>query len=312
MYSFECADGRLEWWYALQIWPQSVRDPLKKALKARNKGDYETSNQYFNEALKACYALHPGDLDPDPLLKVSGIYITQATMLEEAGYPLRAYVQLYKALRLFGPRPLAAVPPPTGGWAGNHALSPPEIHRAIGLAQKLGSLAAGFGAMRNPPAYPEQALRDVDEADGAPQDSATEVDASRVPPNWNKAAEHFLSAALASMLRIGLGETKPYDGDAKEQIEKHGQFSARKPVIAGRDVVLPQDGEDDIEYGGRVSRRGLGITMETLAEVYARDKRYDLAGQLLLQTLSILIPFDNPNHSSSDLCQAAQVSCSAP
>lgn len=286
-----------------------MRDPLKKALKARNKGDYESSNAFFNEALEACYALYPGDLDPDPLLKVSGIYITQATMLEEAGYPLRAYVQLYKALRLFGPRPLAAVPPPTGGWAGNHALSPAEIHRAIGLAQKLGSLAAGFGAMKNPPAYPVQALREVDASVGAPSsDSETQVDVERTPADWNKAAEHFLSGALASMLRIGLGETKAYDGDRGDAISDKGQFAARKPVIVGRDVVLPQDGEDDIEYGGKVNRRGLAITMETLAEVYARDDRYDLAGQLLLQTLSLLIPPDSKDHPSSDLCQAAQVS----
>lgn len=291
----------------MQIWPQSVRDPLKKALKARNKGDYESSNQYFNEALQACYALYPGDLDPDPLLKVSGIYITQSAMLEEAGYPLRAYVQLYKALRLFGPRPLAAVPPPTGGWAGNHALSPAEIHRAIGLSQKLGSLAAGFGAMQNPPAYPTQATKEVDASIGIP-DSDSSADTARKPEDWNMAAEHFLSGALASMLRIGLGEAAAYDGDRGEAIEKKGQFSGKRgPVVAGRDVVLPDDNSDDVNYGGKVNKRGLAITMETLAEVYARDSRYDLAGQLLLQTLSILIPPDG-QHSSSDLCQAAQVS----
>lgn len=299
------ADNRLEWWYALQIWPQSVRDPLKKALKARNKGDYETSNQYFNEALQACYALYPGDLDPDPLLKVSGIYITQAAMLEEAGYPLRAYVQLYKALRLFGPRPLAAVPPPTGGWAGNHALSPAEIHRAIGLSQKLGSLAAGFGAMKNPPAYPSQATKEVDEAVGAPEDSSKEADTARKPEDWNKAAEHFLSGALASMLRIGLGENAVCDGDRGEAIEQKGGFTVKRPAVAGRDVKLPHD-DEDVQYGGKVNKAGLAVTMETLSEVYARDKRYDLAGQLLLQTLSILIPPDG-QHSSFDLCQAAQV-----
>lgn len=299
------ADNRLEWWYALQIWPQSVRDPLKKALKARNKGDYETSNQYFNEALQACYALYPGDLDPDPLLKVSGIYITQAAMLEEAGYPLRAYVQLYKALRLFGPRPLAAVPPPTGGWAGNHALSPAEIHRAIGLSQKLGSLAAGFGAMKNPPAYPSQATKEVDEAVGAPEDSSKEADTARKPEDWNKAAEHFLSGALASMLRIGLGENAVYDGDRGEAIEQKGGFTVKRPAVAGRDVKLPHD-DEDVQYGGKVNKASLAVTMETLSEVYARDKRYDLAGQLLLQTLSILIPPDG-QHSSFDLCQAAQV-----
>jgi hypothetical protein len=216
-------------------------------------------------------------------------------------------VQLYKALRLFGPRPLAAVPPPTGGWAGNHALSPAEIHRAIGLSQKLGSLAAGFGAMKNPPAYPSQATKEVDEAIGAPTDSDKEADTVRKPEDWNKAAEHFLSGALASMLRIGLGETAAYDGDRGEAIEQKGQFTAKRPVVAGRDVKLPHDESEEIQYGGKVNKRGLAITMETLAEVYARDSRYDLAGQLLLQTLSILIPPDG-QHSSSDLCQAAQVS----
>lgn len=59
-------------------------------------------------------------------------------------------------------------------------------------------------------------------------------------------------------------------------------------VIAGKDIVLPEGGTE--EDGGRVDKRGLGMTMEALSEVYARKKQYEVSAQLLLQAISILLP----------------------
>ncbi|BEJ13309.1 hypothetical protein CspHIS471_0304830 [Cutaneotrichosporon sp. HIS471] len=77
-----------------------------------------------------------------------------------------------------------------------------------------------------------------------------------------------------------------------------------EPVIVGRDVRLPHDNEGDT---GRVNRRGLGMTMEALAEVYGRRGRPDLAGQLVLQAITTLLPpqAEEGSIQPADRCQAA-------
>jgi hypothetical protein len=53
-----------------------------------------------------------------------------------------------------------------------------------------------------------------------------------------------------------------------------------------------------------VDKRGLGMTMEALAEVYTRKGRSDLAGQLLLQAVSTLLPPQSEQPPSLlDQCQ---------
>lgn len=40
---------RLEYYYSLQTWPEPVRTPLKAALKAKNRGDYDRAEAYFRK-----------------------------------------------------------------------------------------------------------------------------------------------------------------------------------------------------------------------------------------------------------------------
>lgn len=40
---------RLEYYFSHQDWPEPVRTPLKAALKARNRGDYDRSEVYFQK-----------------------------------------------------------------------------------------------------------------------------------------------------------------------------------------------------------------------------------------------------------------------
>jgi hypothetical protein len=98
------------------------------------------------------------------------------------------------------------------------------------------------------------------------------------------------------MLRIGLA-ARPA-GDAP---------SPANPVVVGRDITLPHDDArtpaGDEDTAGRVNRRGLGMTMEALAAVYARQKRYDLAGHLLIQAVSTVIPPQAVSPSLEDRCQ---------
>jgi hypothetical protein len=142
---------------------------------------------------------------------------------------------------------------PAGEWAGAGYTPTPADHlRAIGLSQKIGHLAVQLASSSHP--HPFQ-IGNTTERVG-----------------WLDAAESHLSGALTAMLKLGL-----------MQGAKSGQS-----VIAGRDIELREGSEDD--EGGRVDKRGLGMTMEALSEVYARKKQYEMSAQLLLQAISILLP----------------------
>jgi hypothetical protein len=139
------------------------------------------------------------------------------------------------------------------------------------------------------------------EAEEAPQVYVAPVPAGlgAKATSWDSAAETYLSGALTAMLRIGLG-SRP--------------ANATGPVVTGRDIVLPHDADPADKAGsgteddgaGRVNRRGLGMTMEALAAVYARQGRADLAAQLLVQAVSTVIP-PQGSPSLEDRCQAAMV-----
>ena len=253
-----------------KTWPEPIRTPLRAAIKAKNRGDFESSEANYRKsvfplhggrevvadlkarAIEVALSLPPSVLEPDPLLKLSGIYISLAGLLEDHRQSIQAYETLRDANDLLGPDPLSSEPSSraAGAWAGGAKLSDTDHVRAIGLAQKLGQLALQISSSSSIRSYPTST-----------QDG---------PKTWDAAAEYHLSSALTAMLRLGL-----YARPANEST----------PVFVGRDVDLPVG-----EEGGGVDKRGLGVAMEALAEVYSRRGQYDLAGQLLLQAVSTLLP----------------------
>jgi hypothetical protein len=235
-------------------------------------------------ALVAALALPPDAFDPDPLLKLSGIYITYCTMLEEAGQKREAYIVLRDGLDQFGPSPLSTDPAQriSGAWNGGRQLTHEDHIRAIGLSQKLGQLALQQSSAPRATVYPS--------VRGLQQDG---------PKSWLDAAEHHLSQALTAMLHLGL--TPRSEGSGQK-------------VIAGRDVALPEskvdpEGHAEGVEGGSVDKRGLGVTMEALAEIYARKGEHGIAGNLLIQAISTLLsPNSEVQPPITDQCQAAMVS----
>jgi hypothetical protein len=207
-------------------------------------------------AIEAALALPATTLEPDPLLKLSGLYITMSSMFETTYQPIKAFSSLREALPHFGEEALAKDTKYriSSAWTGSRPLSEEEHKRVIGITQKLGQMALQLSSTRVPPPFPV--------LDG------------KGPKDWEFAAEEYLSSALTAMLRLGLKPTK-----------------AGGVAVAGRDVDLPEGPSGGEESGtGRVDKRGLGMTMEALAEVYARRGQYDLAGNLLLQAVSTLLP----------------------
>lgn len=223
-----------------------------------------------SSAIRAANAIPPSALEPDPLSKLTGLYIAFATLYEQSGRPVRAYEQYRIALEQLGESPLAPDPRQrkAGAWAAGRTLSEKDHIRAIGLNQKMGQVALQIESSSTVRLFPTQ------QGKGGPR-------------SWLDAAEQHLTAALTAMLRLGL------DRKVLEANE----------VITGRDIQLPDDdgvGDDD---GGRVDKQGLGITMESLAEVHAKKGEYDLASQLLLQTISIILPPAADSPSVEDRCR---------
>lgn len=205
-------------------------------------------------------------------------------MLEESKNKRQAYIVLLEGLKHFGRKPLSpnASERISGEWNESRGLNAEEHIRAIGLAQKLGHLALQLSSAPRVTLYPndkEGGLEGVG--------------------SWLDAAERHLGEALTAMLHLGL--KKP----SSENSEK---------VIAGRDVSLPADAGIDESLqvegveGGSVDRRGLGVTMEALAEIYVRKGEYGVAGNLLIQAISTLLPPESGSPPPiTDQCQAAMV-----
>lgn len=218
-------------------------------------------------------------------------------MLESIGQPIKAFEALRTATEHFGPNPLSkdlASRTIADGWYAG-TITPEDHLRVIGLYQKLGQIAIQMSGMTVPPPFPQPPSSTSALAGTTAQATSTP---NANPRRWDDAAEHYLSSALTAILQLGL--TKPTSGS----------------TVVGRDVNLPGDatvsvksGQDELE-GGRIDRRGLGMTMEALSEVYARKGQNDLAGQLLIQAVSTLLPPQATEQPSArDRCQGESKIC---
>lgn len=235
----------------------------------------------YDRAIAAALALPPSAFGPDPLLWLSGLYITYAVFLEENRHMSAAYILLRESLTHFGPEALSpeSSKRQSGAWANNQTLTPSDHIRAIGLTQKLGHLALAVATGSKALVYPTN--------------SATG------PKTWLDAAETHLGDALTAMLKLGLNAPPVVDGKAQA-------------VVAGRDVDLPvvshSSEDENVLKGGSVDKMGLGITMEALASIYTEKREYGIAGGLLQQAISTLVPVKkDAEFPIPDQCQVAQV-----
>ncbi|WWD08851.1 hypothetical protein V865_006965 [Kwoniella europaea PYCC6329] len=284
--------GLLEFYSTLKTWPKAVRIPLRAALKAKLRQDYMKSEKYFREALEVALTLGPSALEPEPLQKITGIYVELANVLELMGQRVTAFEELRNAVDLLGPNPIRQPGlEGSGEWIGqSYRLNDKDHIRAIGLYQKLGQISLDISNSTKAPSYTP------------PTSSEYEISTpiGKKVGNWNEASEYYLSSALTAMLKLGL---------TKSPTPTIGTGNQDQQVVLGRDVDLPS-GEisEDADQGGSVDKRGLGMTMESLSEVYAKKGQYDLAAQLLLQAVSLLLP---PGSQATppvrDRCQAAML-----
>ncbi|KAG8728991.1 hypothetical protein FRC12_021334, partial [Ceratobasidium sp. 428] len=178
--------GLYEFYSTFTTWPKDLRGDLRSAVKAEYQGELKISEAYFRRALDKAQALTPNQLGGQYHLKVSGIAIALAAVLEKQNNLHGAYETYAHAFAN-----IIRVPPPP---APAPILSGPERMRAIGLSMKLAELASRFGQHEEEERYlvfgVEEILRMVkeqSEAAQAPNDQAAETSNPKqelVLPPW--------------------------------------------------------------------------------------------------------------------------------
>ncbi|KAH9915762.1 hypothetical protein B0H21DRAFT_326380 [Amylocystis lapponica] len=176
------AYGLYEFYTAFTLWPEEVRADLRAGIKAKHQGELFTSERYLRRAWETALGLDPARFKADPLLKLSGIAIALAEVLEAEGKPQPAY-DVYAAAHAA----LQAAP----------ARSPAERMRGVALAARLGEMAETY---QQPPEEEERwltcaveellrVLRDQRAAEGLRVDGGGAADAPVVLaelelPSW--------------------------------------------------------------------------------------------------------------------------------
>ncbi|KAF8761368.1 Tpr protein [Rhizoctonia solani] len=155
-------DCSYEFYSTFTTWPKELRSDLRSAVKADMQGDYKISEAYFRRALDKAQSLTPEQLGGQYHLKISGIAIALAAVLEKQN-DLRGANEVYT--RAFAD--ILRAPPP----APAPVLSGPERMRVVSLSLKLGEIAAKFGQLEEEEKYlvfgTEEILRMMKEASGA-------------------------------------------------------------------------------------------------------------------------------------------------
>ncbi|KAK1223595.1 hypothetical protein PQX77_013524 [Marasmius sp. AFHP31] len=120
----------------MTIWPPEVRADLRDALGAKMKGDLQMSEQYFHRAWLTIQTLPISSLGALPYLKLTGIAVSLADVLDVADKPQAAYDILEEAIGILRREEVE----PT--------LEGQERLRGVALASKLGELAEQLGKPR--------------------------------------------------------------------------------------------------------------------------------------------------------------------
>ncbi|CAE6408119.1 unnamed protein product [Rhizoctonia solani] len=155
--------GLYQFYSTFTTWPKELRGDLRSAVKAEMQGDYKVSEAYFRRALEKAQALTPEQLGGQYHLKVSGIAIALASVLEKQKDFIGANEVYARAFA-----DILRVPPPP---ASAPVLSGAERMRSISLSMKLGEIAARFGQIEEEERYlvfgAEEILRMMKEVSGA-------------------------------------------------------------------------------------------------------------------------------------------------
>ncbi|KAF8963306.1 hypothetical protein BDZ97DRAFT_1732228 [Flammula alnicola] len=131
----------------MTMWPLEIRQDLRSGLRAKRKGDLDIASQYLTRAWERSKTLPREVYGNEPLLKISGIGIALAGVLEESRQLDRAYAVYEDTLwylrtaYLNLPLSSSTTKKPDLGIETLKILNSAEKMRAVALSYKLGQLA---------------------------------------------------------------------------------------------------------------------------------------------------------------------------
>ncbi|GAB1519489.1 hypothetical protein RhiTH_002557 [Rhizoctonia solani] len=223
--------GLYDFYSTFTTWPKELRSDLRSAVKADMQGDYKISEAYFRRALDKAQSLTPEQLGGQYHLKISGIAIALAAVLEKQN-DLRGANEVYT--RAFADI-LRAPPPP----APAPVLSGPERMRVVSLSLKLGEIAAKFGQLEEEEKYlvfgTEEILRMMKEASGALPSPGNEnvneggPQQDLVLPSW---VSHTDAGAVLERLAEFYSRTGRSDPSRKANIEQATAWAKKGLAVA--------------------------------------------------------------------------------
>ncbi|KAK0566339.1 hypothetical protein OC844_000800 [Tilletia horrida] len=291
------AYGVYEYSQSFQTWPRELREDLRAALHARNRGDVKHAKVAFAKVLAAARRMVPapsqegaegsGPLGSKATLKTTGIAIAYAAMLEREGELLEAYKVYSDALDeillrgSFDPSLASDEKEGQGqsqgagagaGEPGTQSVreraqararyervrSPEERMRAVAIAQRLGDLAL------------RAEVRDALVNAGA----------------WGaEPAEEHLQWSVEELLRLVV----PASGSAAKMAAAGGQGKDADGTAWLTELELPK----------WVTRTDVGASLEALGAFYASRNNIEYAVPLFLQALALLLPPSSPLSASA-------------
>ncbi|SJX61281.1 uncharacterized protein SRS1_10276 [Sporisorium reilianum f. sp. reilianum] len=306
--------GLYEYYTSFSAWPVSIRDDLRAALKARNRGDARRAESYFRKALATARAIKAelNERTPTPkgapqgevgeaMLKISGIAIALAALLEGEGRVEESYGVLEDVWDEVMQRGKYV---DVGEEKGEWKRSDRDRMRAVQIAQKLGMLGQLPEvriALLNK-AKLAHAAQAQDGEDNKFRFSLTGTADSQDP------AERWLVWSVEELFRLVL----PTDVHASALAAAAAAPSAQtaQPAPPTLTTVAPPTSISlaDLDLPAWVTKLDLLASIESLGTFYATKNLPEYAVPLYLQTLSILLP-PHPASSptASERCKAGLV-----
>lgn len=311
--------GLYEYYTSFSAWPPVIRDDLRAAIKARNRGDARRAESYFRKALATARGIKGELNEPTPtprgqpegergeaMLKISGIAIALAALLEGEGKVGEAYAVLEDVWdEIMQRSTYANVAEEKGEWRRGQR----DRMRAVQIAQKLGMLGQ----------LPEVRISLMEKAKGAqlPEDGEKEKKhrfSLTGTAESSDPAEKWLVWSVEELFRLVL----PADVHASALAAAAGpttspenpKASSSSTTAATLNSVAPPTSISlaDLDLPAWVTKLDLLSSIEALGTFYATKSLPEYAVPLYLQTLSILLPPSaTASPTASERCKAGLV-----
>lgn len=313
--------GLYEYYTSFSAWPVVIRDDLRAALKARNRGDARRAESYFRKALATARSIKAELNEPTPtrqgsakgeageaMLKISGIAIALAALLEGEGMVEESYVVLEDVWEEVMERGKYAS---VSEQKGEVKRSDRDRMRAVQIAQKLGMLGQ----------LPEVRLGLLDKmkADqSGEQDQGGKKHRFRLTGTADSQdpAEKWLVWSVEELFRLVLPaevHASALAAASSPSLDSNATTSSSEQVIPTSLTNLTPPTSislADLDLPAWVTKLDLLSSIESLGTFYASKNLPEYAVPLYLQTLSILVPPTNPTiapPTASERCKAGLV-----